>query len=397
MNRILRFLLGYYKISFYSSDREKILNFVLKKNIPVWNIKREEECISFFVSSLHFSHFDSFLKSLAVEEHLEKKEGGLLYLWTLFCKRYGFFLGVFLFFLLQYLSTFFVWGIHIYGNDLVSTEIIREDLAKRGLFPGAHLTQQELDEIALRYQIADERFLYVNLNLVGTKVYAEVREREIFEKTVEEKGESNLVAERFGTVVRYEVLDGQIETKIGEKVTEGSLLISGVRENKNGGFSAVRARGRVFAETERIFETTVLYSDTKKVFTGEEKTKKTYEMLGFHISLPFRVPSDFKDYETLEIHEDITLFGRSLPIRKKELIFLETEEKKEVAELDRAEKLAYDKYREFIRETFAIEDEILEEKVSFTHDESGVTLCVIVTAVEDICRELPFIYESTSP
>lgn len=397
MNLILRFLLGFYKVSFYAKDRERILNFILKMNIPVWKIKREEDCISFFVSSLHFSHFDPFLKSLSEGERFEKKEGGLLRLLTLFGKRFGFFLGVFLFFLFQYISTFFVWGIHIYGNDLIDSEVIREDLSKRGLHPGAHLSQSELDEIALRYQIADERFLYVNLNLVGTKVYAEVRERENFLKTIETKGESNLVAERFGTVVRYEVLDGQIETKVGSAVTEGTLLISGVRENKNGGFSAVRARGRVFAETERIFEISIPYEQVETIYTGREKSQKTYEILGLHLTIPAVGPTDFNTFEVLKIHKDITLFGKTLPIRKQEKIFLETQEKKETIELDRAEKLAYDKYREIIRETFAIEDEILEEKASFSHDETGVTLCVFVTCVEDICKEVPFLYKSTSP
>ncbi len=396
MNRFFRFLFGFYKISFYSKDRERILNFILKKNIPVWSITREKDCISFFVLSFHFSHLKAFSEKLSPEERLEKREGGLLRLWMLFGKRGGFFLGAFIFFFMQYIATFFVWGIHIYGNDLIGTEVIRRDLSERGLYPGAHLSQQELDEIALRYQIEDDRFLYVNLNLVGTKVYAEVRERENFEKNIEEKGESNLVAERFGTVVRYEVLDGQVEVKVGDKVTEGTLLISGVRENKNGGFSAVRAKGRIFAETERIFEISIPYEQEEKVFTGEERVKKTYGVLGFSFSLPFGNHPGFESFETIEIHEDVTLFGKSLPVRKKEVIFLETKEKKEVVELDRAEKLAYDKYKEFIRETFAIEDEILEEKASFTHDESGVTLCVTVTAVEDICREIPFLYESTS-
>ncbi len=392
MNFLFRLIIGFFRIRFYSQDKERVLNYILEKNIPVWGIQREEDCLCFCVSFFHISHLKEFFESLSEGERVEKEKGGTLRLLQLFGKRWGFFLGAVIFFLSQYLSTLFIWGVVIYGNDQVETEVIREDLSKIGVAPGRILSQEKLHEIALRYQIEDDRFLYVNLNKVGTKVYAEVRERESAEKTVEKKGESNLVAQRYGTVVRYEVLDGQIQVKIGDKVTEGALLISGIRENKNGGFSAVRARGRVFAKTERSFEVTVPFEQTEKVFTGEEKSHKSYEILGLTLSLPQRTPFDDSLFETVEMKEDMTLFGYSLPIRIKEKIFLKTQEKKELIEVDRAQKLAYDKYKEFIRETFALEDEILEEKTDLSWDETGLTLSVTVTAVEDICKEIPFLY-----
>ncbi|MBR5296003.1 MAG: sporulation protein YqfD [Clostridia bacterium] len=396
MSWFFRLLIGFYKIRFYSENRERILNFALQKNLPIWGISREEDCIAFFVSPFYLSYFEGFFSTLSSSEKVEKAAGGLLRLWQLFRKRGGFFFGLFLFVFVQYLSTLFIWGVVIYGNDRIPTEVMREDLSNLGLSPGVRLSQRELDEIALRYQIADERFLYVNLNRVGTKVYAEVRERENFEEKKEAEKHSNLVAERFGTVVRYEVLDGQIEVKVGQKVTEGDLLISGVRENKNGVFSAVQARGRVFAQTERLIEITIPFMQNEKVFTGKEWSKKSYEILGICVSFPQKTPSENATFETIEMEDEISLFGYDLPVRKKEKIFLETVEKKAVLELDRAEKLAYDKYDEIIRETFAIEDEILEEKMSFSSDEFGVTLLVTVIAVEDICKEIPFVYQSAS-
>ena len=69
---------------------------------------------------------------------------------------------------------------------------------------------------------------------------------------------------------------------------------------------------------------------------------------------------------------------------------LTSKQKKEAIKVDRAEKLAYDKYVQFKRDTFAESDEILSENVIVTSSEEGVTLTAELAAVENICREAPF-------
>ena len=390
MNWLFCLATGFYRILFVSSDPERILNYILEKNIPVWNIKREEGGVSFSLFPFFWSLFRDFQGRLSPEERLEKREGGTLRLRKLFGKRWGFLAGLALFAVSLYFSTFFVWGIEISGNSAVPVETIREELSQAGLRPGALFSRLDLDEIALRYQIRDKRFLYVNCNPVGTKVYVEVRERDAVDKTPAEDISSNLVAKTYGTVMRYEVLSGQIEVKKGDLVPQGALLISGVKETKNGSFYTVRAQGRVFAETVRTFEEKVLYEQTETVFTGRESARKSYEILGLRIPIPSLSNGNYAHFRKVVTTQDVSFFGLSLPVREREEVFLETGEKKEVIDVDRAEKLAYDKYEEFKRDTFAEGDEILEETASFSYDETGVTLTVSLRAVENICREEPF-------
>ena len=96
----------------------------------------------------------------------------------------------------------------------------------------------------------------------------------------------------------------------------------------------------------------------------------------------------------LEFAEPLTLFGYELPVIERERLFLVPVEKKTVINVDRAEKLAYDKYEQFKRGTFAESDEILSENLSVTTDENGVTLTAQIVAVENICREAPFRFTS---
>jgi hypothetical protein len=200
------------------------------------------------------------------------------------------------------------------------------------------------------------------------------------------------VAEVYGTVVRYEVLSGQIEVKKGDRVTEGTLLISGVKETKNGSFYPVRAKGRVFAQTNRSFCLTVPFQREETVLTGRERVKRSLEILGFSVPLPSKGTKVEGECQTVETKEQIQVFGYSLPLVLRECTFLETGVKKEGIKLDRAEELAYDKYEEFKRGTFAEGDEILSESVAITTTETGLSFTATLEAIEDICKEKSFLY-----
>jgi similar to stage IV sporulation protein len=334
--------------------------------------------------------FDPFFSSLSEEESYRKEEGGSLRFFAVFRKRWGLFLGFFLFFLALFCSTFFIWGVEITGNTEIPSEIIREKLGQAGLLPGKKISSIDPDAFSLLFQIQNPEFSFVNLNFIGTKAVVEIREREVVPNSESKESATNLVSKIWGTVVRVEVYSGQSEVKKGDTVTEGTLLISGVRENKNGSFSAVRAEGRVFAETERIFEVFVPFEEKKSVFTGKEKTKKIYEILGFHFPFWGTDSAPFEHYKTVETVESMAFFGLEMPIRIRERNFLEIKEKNECLELDRARKLAYDKYDEFIRETLTSDAQILEEKSEITEQENGVFLSVEMRLVENICKEIPF-------
>lgn len=390
MNGILRFLKGYYTVGFSSENARRILNFLLEKNIPVWNICGEEKKVSFCISAYHYAYLSPFLKTVKEDEKLETQKGGSLRFFDLFRARWGFFSGFFIFCLSLLLSTTVVWGVEVVGNDQIPTEKIKEDLAEYGVKPGAFLASFDPKEVGMRYQITGTDFVYVNINIIGTRACVEVREREYVDKEKKEESPSNQVAEIYGTIMRYEVLSGQIQVKPGDHVVKGQLLISGVKENKTGTLQILPAKGRVFAKTVRSFQVKIPYEEKIKVYTGEEREKISIEILGIKLSLPFGKYKENESWQESESIEDLTFFGKVLPIRIHRLLFAETEEKKEAIILDRARVLAYDKYNEFKRETFATDDEILEENLSFSQEKDGLILSAELTLLEDICKEVPF-------
>lgn len=379
------------KIRFASPEPQRLLNEILHKNIPVWRIEQEKGAVSFRIFPTRKRYFSAFQGSLSPEEVWEETPCGILYVLVLFRRRIGFFAGLLFLILSLFLSTHFLWGIKIHGNVLITDDVIRQQLALYGLAPGKRLSSLDAKQIALRFAIDHEEYVHVGINVVGTCAKVEIREREYVKTEVPTyEGSSNLVAKIYGTVVRYEVLSGKIEVKKGDLVREGQLLINGIRETKNGTFYPVRAAGRVYAETSRSFSVTVPFEECVRVYGGEEKHQRYLELLGLSLKVPpfSKMPTEVD--EILEFAEPITVFGYDLPIVIRERIFPVSYEKKAVIKVDRAEKLAYDKYEQFKRDTFAESDEILSENVILSADEAGVTLTAELSAIEDICREAPF-------
>lgn len=390
MRALLRFLLGTCRVFFFSDHPERILDFAHKNNLPVWSIRREKEGISFCVLMMHQKRLVPFFESLgATEAHFEEKTGFPLVFWR-YRKRYGFFCGAVLFCVLLYLSTLYIWNVEVIGNEKVPDREVIALLAEDGLLAGQRIRAIDPTDFSLMFAVHHPEFSYVDLRVIGTRAIVEVRERELVPSPSETEGLVNMVARRAGVVVRMEVLEGQAQVVRGESVPEGALLISGVIEREGKPLRLVGARGRVFLQTRRHFETHVDFDQTETAYTGRQKVIKEYYLLGRKFSLSWigRVP--FEQFQTMERKENLTLFSRVLPIVCHEKILLETEEKNTCLTVDRARNLAYDEYENYKRETFAKDDEILGEDVSVTEDETGVLLQADLTCVENAAVEKPF-------
>ena len=397
MRRVTLFDLFAVQVCFTSPHPERLLNWILRKNVAVWRICRDENWVSFRILPFRKRVFRSFRDQLTAEETWEESPCGLLHLVSLFRRRLGFFLGLTFLSLSLFCSTLVLWSVDVEGNVSIPDYVIRDQLVQYGLVPGRRLDRISARELALLFQSEHSEYVYVGINVIGTRAKVEIRERDAEpEKPPSYEGASNQVARTYGRIVRYEVLSGQVAVRRGDYVTEGALLISGVHETVNGTFSPVRAAGRVFAETQREFSVRIPLEESKTVYDPKEKTQKSYEILGLSLTFPPFAKSDDRAAKVLESCEEVRFFGHVLPILVRERLFLKSREKKEVIEVDRAEKLAYDKYEQYKRGTFGESDEILSENVSVRSDGQGVLLTAELRVIENICREAPFRFTTDS-
>ncbi len=391
MNFLLRYFLGYIRFTFFSEHPERVLQYCLQNNLPVWKIDRQGESeISLCIllprgKNLQF-FFDQKLKS---GESYRREVLGFPHLLSRYRHRYGFFLGAALAVLLLYFSTCYLWAVEIRGNVLIPDSEIRNQLAQSGVAPGVLKSGIDQSKKELEFAVIHPEYAYVSINLIGTKAVVEVREQEPLQEKVSYEGASNLVAGISGEIVRFEVLSGQIAVKKGDPVPAGKLLISGIVENKNGSFHTVRAAGRVFAKTEREFEVLIPFEQEETVFTGKEKEICTYSVLGLDFCFSGKnIPYDQSESTLSE--ERMTVFGVELPILIKKQTVRETVKLRNAINIDRATNLSYDSYNQYKREILPPDTEILEENISVTEEETGVRLHARLSLCENIVREQPF-------
>jgi similar to stage IV sporulation protein len=307
-------------------------------------------------------------------------------------------MAIFVFSLL--LSVLLVWSVEVDGNVAISEAEICEKMEEIGLKPGVWIRSVNTGDFSLLFQVKNPEFSFASLNVIGTRAVLSVRERtewnEIEESAPDSEGKANLVSSVSGTVLRYEVLAGQVMVKRGEVVPKGALLVSGVVERPNGAYRVVEAKGKVFAQTQRYFQVTVPFSRVKSAYTGNEETKKRYRILDFVFS-----PLDYEDspydrFNVTKSREQVEILGKKLPIVCEIKTYHETEEKNKALTVDSAKNLAYDKYEEYKGENLLPGYKILEESVSLTQNEEGLTLSVELTLEEDIATPLPFSYVESS-
>ena len=397
MNRLFRALTGYARYTFRSPVPERLLQIALRRNIPIFDIRRTGErelkvCVALFREKRLRPFFDD----LRPGESFERDLGGFPRVLMRYRRRWAFAAGAVLTGLLLSLSTRYIWGVEILGNAAVPDGVIREELAACGVGPGVRSTGFDRVRKETEFIVAHPEYSYVSINLVGTVARVEVRERGELENVTSYDGAVNLVAARGGVVRRYEVLSGQIAVAPGEGVSEGQLLISGVVENKAGSFRPVRAAGRVFLETEREFSVFIPLEREERLFTGKERTENTFSVLGLEWGGTDPV-CPFAEYTEDAEEERITLFGLGLPILKKSRICREFLTVKNTINIDRAEKLSYDRYEEWKRENLPAGTEILEESLRLSPEEKGVRLDVCLRLLENAVRERPFEVTFGSP
>lgn len=385
-----RYFAGFARYSFSSSVPERLLQVALRKNVPVFAIRRSgDREITLCVMLYRERHLKDFFANLRPGEGFRRESVGLPAFVFRHRKRAGFAAGAALTAAALALSVRFLWGVEVAGNSTIPDPVIREALAACGVEPGVRISEMDRMRAEADFLIANPEFSYVSVNVTGTLARVEVREREKQEDPVSYEGASNLVSSCGGRVVRYEVFSGQAAVRPGEDITEGQLLISGVAESKSGAFRTVRAAGRVFVETRREFEAWIPLTREERIYTGKERAQNAYSLLGFDLSFQ-KEDCPFAEYTESAEEERMTVFGLGLPVIRKSRVFRECVTVQSEINIDRAENLSYDRYETWKREVLPADTEILEEEVEVLREPDGVRLKAALRLVENAVREAPF-------
>ncbi len=399
--KLLNFLAGYKNISCTSQYANETVNIIVKNELDYWGMKREPD------GELRFSMLTSEYKKLTeiTKNGLSvERTKGLPQLVHRYRKRVGIPIGLVILIVILKLSTMFVWDVTVSGNESVSDAEIIECLESLGCSVGTYIPSVDFYNICHEFILENESISWISVNMIGTTASVKVIERDAKE-SLDDDGNgtpTNLVAARDGIIYRLETSSGKSSVKVGDPVTKGQLLVSGVLEIGNpeeGKFTLVRSRGRVFAETERVFTVTVPLKNIKKTYSERKNVYKYIKFFGKTIKV--KENSSILDDECviIEERERLILFeggkltgGVPLPITVIKGYAEEFSEKEVTLSEDEALAMAKLEMAELFASELDSADIISRtEEFEVVQNDDGKALVLVwsVTCIENIAEEVP--------
>ncbi len=258
------------------------------------------------------------LFALAEARGIELEEiysGGLPQCVLFLARRPGIYVGALLASLIIFFSGQLIWDIRFDGATHAEEDEVRQLLRECGLDIGAKRHGHNLGAIENHIMLASDGISFVNVNIRGTVATVTVRSRLTDGKEEYETDASNLVASSGGVIVGLENIKGSLAVNLGDAVSEGQLLVSGIWGSEDRGFCYTNAEGRVLAEVNRTLNVEIERNFLKKVYTGEEKCEKYLIFFKKNIKFFGNCRNLYPTYDTIDIVEYLYApSGDALPV-----------------------------------------------------------------------------------
>ena len=291
--RWIRFCRGWVAFEAEGGLPERMLNLVRDRPIELWRLRRSETGLRACCYVRDYRRLRPAARRTGMRlRHTEKH--GLPFWLHRYRARLGLPVGMLLAGLLLWLLSGRIWMVTVTGASAPLDRKLCDTLAPLGVAVGAPRSALQPAELQLRALRELPEITWLSVNMKGCVAEICVTERKVGEPEPQTVRASNLVAARDGVIVRTEVLSGQGTVRVGEGVTAGTLLVSGVVETKVGTLLR-RAEGTVWADTERTLSAQVPLERTRLLPTGERVTQTELRFFGLRIPLSAALPGDARD------------------------------------------------------------------------------------------------------
>ena len=316
---------------------------------------------------------------------------GLPHLWASYRMRLGIWIGLIISLALIVAGSGVLWQVRVYGNERLSDDEVRDLLSTYGVSAGANISGLDTDNIRARVAMESDEIAWIAINIRGTVAQVQIREEEKPPTVAETEGDGvNLVASRDALILGYELVAGEAVAQVGSTVKEGELLVSGLVESKRFGWRALKANGRVWAQTQRHFSVSIPYEYTVSVPVEREilevsliffsKEQKLFKNSGNHSENCDKIKLVRYVYSSPE---------HTIPLGFSTVSRMITEESVQTHSAAQARELAYFELNRLI----AAEGEgvrIVRKEISETEGEKAFTLECTLVCTEDIAMPAAF-------
>lgn len=281
---VLRFIRGYVDMTVSGRFPERFINITSRNGVRVWNVRRDDDTITASMYMADFRRVRALARSSGVSLDVDGRHG-----LPVFAARYrdrlGLVIGGLSFVLAVFIMSLFVWSIDVTGLDSIGESEMRSLLSEHGLYVGAFKPSLDPQSISRAVMLDNDKVGWMAVNITGSYVSVEVKEEATAPEVPDKNEPCNVKASRDGVILDIAASEGIVLLKEGSGVVEGQLLVSGVKEDLQGGVRLVRADASVIAATSYSADFCVPESVAVILPTGGSGERRTLDLFGLRIPL----------------------------------------------------------------------------------------------------------------
>ena len=268
MNRLLWLCLGICRVRLVGGSVHWVLNSLSQRRIPFW----EPEWLDELTVELQIFPRDlEAVKKVAEQrqcELLQVRELGLRKLLRSIIKRWALVMMAAICLLSLWMVPKLLLFYEVTGNETVPDDKILRALEELGI--GVGIYGPEINPRWIKDHVLNliPELQWITVTQNGCRATVVVRERPETPGTLDRKGYAHVFASRAGLITQQRIFAGQPMKQVGDIVTEGEMLVSGLVDLERV-FVMEYAQAEIFARTWR--KTTAVTPDTcwNKTPTGQ--------------------------------------------------------------------------------------------------------------------------------
>ena len=279
---LIRAMRGYVIFGVSGRFPERFINITARNGVRLWNVLRGGEEIGAAMYMSDYRRIRPLARAAGVRLRVREKHGmpACAFRWR---DRLGVVIGAFVFLLTVFVMSQFIWSVGITGLDTISESEMRALLRDHGLYVGAFKPGLDYQGVSRAVMLDNGKVGWMAVNVTGSYASVEIKEEATAPEVPDIREPANVKARRDGTILRIEAQEGETLLTEGSGVIAGQLVVSGVRENKQGGERLVRAQARVIAATAYAVQLSVPQRLTVTVPDGESGERRSLSLFGLRV------------------------------------------------------------------------------------------------------------------
>ena len=359
---------------------EKILNILWNENIKILNVKRIDiVTIRVIIDYSDYAILKKSVKRLNGKCKIVGKRG--MVVWISRIKNNIFLtMGSFLFIIILFYLSNYVWRIEINTKNNVSPNELRQQLYSLGIKPGIKKNEVNGKDIEKKIENLNGDILWSRARVEGSTLKIYIEEK-VNPPLIKEEQKGNLVAKIDGEVSRIYTFKGRSAVHVGDLIKVGDILIEGINGSLEEPYE-VSPEGVVMANTfyEKSMTSTV---DGKELQRTGKVDKDIYlEFFGKKIY----IKKSIKGFEICDkIEETSKILNKVIYFEKKEKEVKLSEE--QVVE-NSVKELQESLYNNLTREA-KVKDRIVTTKKD---NKGNITVNVVFVVEQNIVDNNPIAY-----